>query len=255
MFKRKSIKIVIISLLIFTMAAGSVAAITTVGQRTLLANFNNIQIVINGETLVPRDALGNVVEPFTVDGTTYLPVRALAEAFGKDVDWDPTTNSVIITSPEGTPTQEPATPAPPTDAVPLSSLTHLLAHRDNVIAPNPWRRDGRMRMNNENFAYDVMSIFEHRTTQRTADFTIDGQFSRMTGRLFLAHESRTASGAQDFVVWGDGVELERISIGAGIWPIDFDIDISGVEILRVGIEFERAISNRRVGISNTMLIP
>ena len=40
--------------------------------------YNNIKIYINGAEIVPKDANGNTVEPFTMDGTTYLPVRAIS---------------------------------------------------------------------------------------------------------------------------------------------------------------------------------
>jgi hypothetical protein len=44
----------------------------------------------------PKDANGKVVEPFISDGTTYLPVRAVCQALGKDIIWDGDTNSVYI---------------------------------------------------------------------------------------------------------------------------------------------------------------
>lgn len=49
---------------------------------------NGIRIVLDGEELEPKDANGNRVEPFIYNGTTYLPVRAVAEALGKPVYWD-----------------------------------------------------------------------------------------------------------------------------------------------------------------------
>ena len=58
--------------------------------------YNNIKIYIDGGEIVPKDANGNMVEPFTMNGTTYLPVRAISNAFGKDVEWDGATQSVYI---------------------------------------------------------------------------------------------------------------------------------------------------------------
>ncbi len=65
-------------------------------SKTVTAVYNNIKIMINGEEIVPRDTNGNVVEPFIIDGTTYLPVRAIATALGQEVNWDGNTNSVYI---------------------------------------------------------------------------------------------------------------------------------------------------------------
>ena len=65
-------------------------------SKTVTAVYNNIKIVIDGEEITPKDANGNVVEPFIIDGTTYLPVRAVSSALGKDVNWDGNTNTVYI---------------------------------------------------------------------------------------------------------------------------------------------------------------
>lgn len=77
-------------------------------EKTITAVYNNIKIFVNGEEVVPKDANGEVVEPFISNGTTYLPVRALANALGQDVTWDGETNSVYIgTVPEKAPEETP----------------------------------------------------------------------------------------------------------------------------------------------------
>lgn len=60
--------------------------------------YNDIGIVIDGTLLVPTDANGNRVEPFIYNGTTFLPVRAIAGAFDKQVRWDSETYTVYIDS-------------------------------------------------------------------------------------------------------------------------------------------------------------
>ena len=67
-------------------------------DKVLTATFKDIKIIINGYELTPTDVNGNPVEPFVIDGTTYLPVRAISEAVGYDVDWDYDTNTVILSS-------------------------------------------------------------------------------------------------------------------------------------------------------------
>lgn len=58
--------------------------------------YNSIKIFINGAEIVPKDPNGNVVEPFVMNGTTYLPVRAISNALGQDVEWDGSNFSVYI---------------------------------------------------------------------------------------------------------------------------------------------------------------
>jgi lysophospholipase L1-like esterase len=76
------------------LAAG--IGIFAASEKTLTALYDDIKIFIDGSQITPKDADGAAVEPFIVDGTTYLPVRAVAEAFGKDVQWEEETRSVKI---------------------------------------------------------------------------------------------------------------------------------------------------------------
>lgn len=95
--KKRFIPLVLVVMLLFS-AAGPSSAST--GKRTLSASYQNIQIELNGQTITPKDANGKVVEPFIVDGTTYLPVRAISEALGLNVDWNGKTKTVIISENE-----------------------------------------------------------------------------------------------------------------------------------------------------------
>ncbi len=72
------------------------AAFAANTQKTATAVYNNISIVVDGTKVVPKDVNGNVVDPFIIDGTTYLPVRALANALGQGVSWDQATSTVNI---------------------------------------------------------------------------------------------------------------------------------------------------------------
>ena len=60
------------------------------------ATYRGIRLTVDGQLVTPKDANGNVVEPFIYNGTTYLPVRAVGEALGKQVTWDGNANMVYI---------------------------------------------------------------------------------------------------------------------------------------------------------------
>ncbi|HWQ75845.1 MAG TPA: stalk domain-containing protein [Syntrophomonas sp.] len=87
-------------------------AAATVGQRTVNLDYTGINITLNGKPITPTDANGNVVEPFAISGTTYLPVRGIANALGLGVSWDAATQTVILTS--GAPVSTPSMPSTPT---------------------------------------------------------------------------------------------------------------------------------------------
>lgn len=75
---------------------GTAIAASNIRTAQIQANYMDIKLVVDGIEVVPKDANGNIVEPFASEGTTYLPVRALANALGKDVAWDGETKTVYI---------------------------------------------------------------------------------------------------------------------------------------------------------------
>lgn len=67
-----------------------------------------INIMVDGRVFAPTDVNGSSVPVFAYNGTTYAPLRALAEAFGLNVGYDAAANMAMVTKP-GTQT------APPVD--------------------------------------------------------------------------------------------------------------------------------------------
>ncbi len=100
----------IIDNLVFSSASRPVSAIT----KTIKASYPGVKIILDGQTVTPKDVNGKVVDPFIVGGTTYLPIRAIASALGLGVDWDQATKTVTLTSSSSQePTPKPtATPEP-----------------------------------------------------------------------------------------------------------------------------------------------
>ena len=60
---------------------------------------DNVNIYINGTLFTAKDALGNAVHPILKDGSTYLPIRAIGEAFGKRVSWIDETKTAVLSTP------------------------------------------------------------------------------------------------------------------------------------------------------------
>ncbi|MFV0520406.1 MAG: copper amine oxidase N-terminal domain-containing protein [Lachnospirales bacterium] len=93
---KKTTKVIISTAICTTLLTTTIFAKT--GEVMLKAYYSNIKVELNGEELVLKDQEGTVVEPFIVDGTTYLPVRNVADALGLDVGWDGKTNTVKLGS-------------------------------------------------------------------------------------------------------------------------------------------------------------
>ena len=89
---------VLVTAIVFCLAIPAIAAGGTVTWDSV---FVGAKIVIDGESLQPKDVNGNPVDAVIYKGTTYLPVRAIANAMGMSVDWDQSTRTVYLTTGEG----------------------------------------------------------------------------------------------------------------------------------------------------------
>lgn len=61
----------------------------------------SVSVTLDGEDVELQDANGRELDPVMIGGSTYLPVRAIAEALGLDVNWDGASNEVQLTAPGG----------------------------------------------------------------------------------------------------------------------------------------------------------
>lgn len=87
-----------LTLLVGTLSLPTLAAS---GSRIAQLDYADMKVTLNGQTVDLRDAYGNKVEPFTINGTTYLPVASIGKALDLNVSWDNSTKTVILTTASG----------------------------------------------------------------------------------------------------------------------------------------------------------
>ncbi len=94
--KKRLIALVLAMVLALSLFVPAAAAYT----QNVAINYRAIKLVLNGERIVPCDGAGTTVEPFIMSstGTTYLPLRAVAQALGLNVKWDGAANTVTLSS-------------------------------------------------------------------------------------------------------------------------------------------------------------
>lgn len=96
-----------------------VGALAASGQLTITVDPINIQV--NGETFQPKDAQGNAVPVFAYNGTTYAPLRALAEAYGLEVGYDAGAKMATVQDPG----ESPIPITPPVESAQNVGITHI----------------------------------------------------------------------------------------------------------------------------------
>ena len=106
--KRKITILTALLLAVVLTAAITSTALASDGSMTI--TIHPIRILVNGETFRPTDVNGNEVMVFTVNGTTYAPLRALAEAYGLEVGYDAAKHIATVNSPDRLPVAVPSVP-------------------------------------------------------------------------------------------------------------------------------------------------
>lgn len=132
--KRNNLRSFISGVLVTVLTVGLLGtASATLGTRFMDVDYKNLSVQLDGETLALTDANGRTVEPFAYNGTTYLPVRAIANALGLGVDYMETRNPeagiVILTSPTAASSDEAAL-----DTISVMAFYKILDENLNYLA-------------------------------------------------------------------------------------------------------------------------
>ena len=92
---KKTTKLIVTGAMCAALAATSFAA----GSLINIAVDPTIKILVNGEEFKPKDVNGKDVMVFVYEGTTYAPLRALAEAYGLEVGYDANLKMATVSEP------------------------------------------------------------------------------------------------------------------------------------------------------------
>ena len=87
-----------IAALALALVLGTGTAALAAGTVMNIAVNPGMKLSIDGEAFVPTDVNGKEVDVFAYNGTTYVPIRAISEAFGKEVSYDASTQTAVIES-------------------------------------------------------------------------------------------------------------------------------------------------------------
>ena len=222
--------------LILSMTAPAIASNVS---RQITAYYNDIRIYVDGELITPRDVNGNIVEPFVSDGTTYLPVRAVGEAFGKTVEWDGTTQSVFIGLRPGSVQYMP-------DIVPAYQVYGNYSEYSAL-------RDGGV----QNFSMggvryvDGMTFHWGGGAVCWAVYNLNGQFTSLSGVLGTVDGQigHRQDGGSVFRVFADSRMVFELFLSNDMHPRDLSINVAGVNQLKI----ELTDSMGTIGIGNPII--
>lgn len=210
-------------------------------KKQIDAYFNNTKIYVDGKLVYAKDEKGKSLEPLVYNGTTYLPVRAVGEAFNSSVKWDGPQNSVYIGKVNAGDYN-----------VALSRLDYFSEsqryqwgrepwgnYKGNVI--KPWNEESDKDSTGSNYANGL--LFELKGTGTGATYGLESEreyllnqkYKGFKGSFVLHYDSRSSVHAHAVLkVYGDDELLYTSEVvEKGTLPVSFDVNVKGVNKLKL----------------------
>ena len=249
---KKRLQGIIAGLLAGVMLTGGLAYAKDISEKAQIY-FRNIKIFIDGGEIVPKGSDGSVVEPFIMNGATYLPVRAIAEALGKDVAWDGKTSTVYIGK------KDQLQPDNYLDRIQYNqyevgkhSCKLTVMYGDMVITDcnNKSYTSGVIYdfTGCTNGKYDRIGDIEDGAHMRVG-YPLNSQYSKLTGKIVLPYENN----AINIIIYGDDTILYKAQGVNYSMPFSFDVDVEGINELVIEVSSVHRYDGSYVALTDLAL--
>ncbi len=203
-----------------------ITSIPTMAERiskTAELIYNDIKVVINGNRAELKDANGNTVDPFILDGTTYLPVRAVANSLDQAVSWDAKTQTVYIGKNEEI-------------KQPSVWLKDLETFTGSATAKSKSEIEFGSNEYNYYLTANTGAVYENYWYPSTYEpsYLVNYKYKNFKGTIYLTKNAKDNNRQNRIVVFGDDeIIYTSKPVASGSMPIDFDIDVSNVAVLKI----------------------
>lgn len=252
MKKRKLVILFLLGILLINPIALDVYA----SIRKTINVFEGVNLTIEGVKFIPQNEAEEPVPVFNYNGTTYLPVRAISNFFGEEINWNADTQTVSIGSPE----------LKPGDEVYLGLGIEMSDHiSDNgafyyysgLDIENKVDREKELNLNGDIFYSWLSQKVENRGAKKfgLSELVIDtdGKYSRFKGILSTGEDYKSYYSPYNFkgifkysVIADDKVVFEK-NIDISFLNENIDVDIKGVKKLKLRLETTSEHEDQRSG--------
>lgn len=179
--------------------------------KTIQARIGGITIVVDGKKIQPTDANGNAVEPMIYNGTTYLPVRAVSSALGKEVYWDGQNWTVYLGKMDGK----------------LDYPTVML--KDMTSIAHKYYATNKLTDNYGNSYSEAHSFFWN----YNLEYLLNMQYTRFRGVLYVP-EGTSDNRTNVVTITADGKQIfASPQIGTTTAPIHVDVNVTGCNDFKI----------------------
>ena len=234
----------LIAVVVFTVISiGCISVFARQITETISVTYDNIKILIDGIEYTATDVNGTVIEPFIYKGTTYLPVRGIANAFGKDVSWEPQTSTVIL----GSKNYDWLDQIGYANYETTGAFNKMAAISDNTQSTEGEKINRGLYFNlscSTSYGAKETNDDEWETWQRV-EYLLNNQYATFEGEVvclenndyYSAHNEETAI----LKLYGDGnLIYTSPPISRGTKTTEFKVDVSNYKILKLDVSCPNA---------------
>jgi len=220
-------------------------------SETINVIYDNIKILIDGKEYQPKDVNGNVVEPFIYKGTTYLPVRAIANAFDKEVDWEAQTSTVTLGSKNYDWLDQMGY---------VDYETTGAANSFSAIPSRTQTSDGKFQNRGIQFYlndYDASRETEDGSSRcsQSISYLLNNNYKDFVGSFSYINNSNRSMPSK-ITIYGDGkVICNSPNLSYGMQTADFKVNVENVKILKIQVDYINSRSDNSYVSGNWLSYP
>lgn len=206
---------------------GSTVAFASGVYSTIKVYSGDVKMYVDGKLTIPTDGNGNKVEPLIYDGTTYLPARALSNALtdnSKAVSWDGKTKSMYIGQ------------APVAEQTDIANIEYYGELSDYGMYFQTGS-DAKFEILDKTITpFNSAYVTTHYGCYTT--YMLHSNYSSLKGEFVIPYTVLGASGDSTVYFYnvdkyGTETLIESYTTEIGDDPVDIDVDLSGVNILKI----------------------
>lgn len=237
-------KKIIIGFLVGSILFGGIGVYAAGGSKSINVNYTIKDIKIDNVSQMPEKA------PFAYEGTTYVPLRYIAEKLGEPVKWEGETQTIYI----GDMGEETAVyPGNGMDYMNYqegySSNFLVESYQSGKIKDNVGNEyDKFVRMGLDYWAYGTKEGWNF------VEYPLNGNYEELKATVGLTENSKNTTRVVDLIIYADDKQIYSKELKAGYFPEEINLDIKNAMKVKIELRHKDGKSDFEAGLFNLRFI-
>lgn len=201
------------------MIFGTAGAYAATGGNMIEVFYNVKDMKINKVSKMPTED-----KPFIFNGSTYVPLRFVAESLGQEVSWDSNSQSVIIGQTEGGTDVYPGRDIKPMN----QQVGHSYNEFENAYSVTKKLKDNT---NNEYSNFIRMGINGYageKNAYNFVEYPLNAQYKKFVAKVGLTDTYKSTKDTVTFTITADDKIIHTSTFKAGDFPKSVDVDLTNI---------------------------